>query len=104
MAPCSCGCGRASADEPGSKGLSKGADVRNWPILLQNSLLRCQRAIIESEKPASRIRYCALWLVLESMLRVGSLENSFATISARSGEQRCPLRCPLSRDQADSFY
>src|SRR4029453_9041259 len=45
--------------------------VRSWPILLQNSLLRCQRAIIESEKPASRIRYCALWLVLESMLRVG---------------------------------
>jgi hypothetical protein len=31
MAPCSCGCGRASADEPGSKRLSKGADVRNWP-------------------------------------------------------------------------
>jgi hypothetical protein len=28
--------------------------VRYWPILLQNSLLRCQRAIIESEKLALR--------------------------------------------------
>src|SRR5215475_2941960 len=48
-------------------------------IVLQNSLLRCQHAIIESEKSVSRIRNCALWLILESILRVGSLENSFAT-------------------------
>src|SRR5215475_9568566 len=60
------------------------------PILLQNSLLRCHRAIIESEKPASRIRYCALWLILESILRVGSLENSFATQSALRDTNRCP--------------
>ena len=65
-------------------------DGRDWPILLQNSLLRCQRAIIESEKPASRIRYCALWLVLESMLRVGSLENSFATISGQKRTRHDP--------------
>src|SRR5262245_8463858 len=56
-----------------------------WRIVLQTSLLRCQHAIIESEKSASRIRNCALWLILESILRVGSLKNSFAT---QSGDKR----------------
>src|SRR5262245_18461969 len=55
------------------------------PILLENSLLRSHCAIIEAAEPASRIRYSALWLVLESMLRVGNLANRFATISARLG-------------------
>jgi hypothetical protein len=38
---------------------------------------------------SSRIRNCAPWLILESILRVRSLENSFATISANS--DRLPL-------------
>jgi hypothetical protein len=49
-----------------------------------------QRAIIQSEKRASRIRYCALWLILKSILHVGGRENSFATKSANS--RRSPWR------------
>src|SRR5712671_2935619 len=52
--------------------LTRTANVCSWLILLQNSLLRCQYAIIESKKPASRIGYCALWLISESILRVGA--------------------------------
>jgi hypothetical protein len=74
--------------------------------MLQNSLLRCQRATIESDKPTSRIRYCVLGLIFESILRVGSLENSFATQSTESGQTRTDTNDPnglaahLQRDKS----
>ena len=53
--------------------------------MLQNSLLRCERAIIESKWTVFLNRRCALVLVLESILLILVVKIVLQHIRARSG-------------------